>query len=208
MAYIPIFYEIKDRICLVVGGGSVAYRKIRALLDFEAKVVCVAEQVCEDVLRLSEAQESGRLDLICTSYEPADCDGKALVIAATDDVQLNHRIAEYCKDRGILVNAVDQKEDCSFIFPAYVRERNLVAAFSSSGNSPVIAQYLKEQERDILTPLLAELNEYMGEWRPQIQAAYRTMEERKYAYQRILQMTLDSGRIPGEDEIKAILEGE
>ena len=193
MAYIPIFYEIKARICLVVGGGSVAYRKIRALLDFEAKVVCVAEQVCEDVLRLSEAQESGRLDLICKSYEP---------------VQLNHRIAEYCKDRGILVNAVDQKEDCSFIFPAYVRERNLVAAFSSSGNSPVIAQYLKEQERDILTPLLAELNEYMGEWRPQIQAAYRTMEERKYAYQRILRMTLDSGRIPGEDEIKAILEGE
>ena len=120
MAYIPIFYEIKDRICLVVGGGSVAYRKIRALLDFEAKVVCVAEQVCEDVLRLSEAQESGRLDLICKSYEPADCDGKALVIAATDDVQLNHRIAEYCKDRGILVNAVDQKEDCTFIFPSYV----------------------------------------------------------------------------------------
>ena len=103
---------------------------------------------------------------------------------------------------------MDQKEDCSFIFPAYVRERNLVAAFSSSGNSPVIAQYLKEQERDILTPLLAELNEYMGEWRPQIQAAYRTMEERKYAYQRGGGGGGGGGGVPGEDEIKAILEGE
>lgn len=208
MAYFPIFYDVKERVCLVVGGGVVALRKIQALLEFEAKVVCVAEQVSEELLRLSEEKENYQLELIRKSYEPADCDGKALVIAATDDEKLNHRIAEYCKDRGILVNAVDQKEDCSFIFPAYVREKNLIAAFSSGGNSPVIAQYLRDQEQDILTPLLAELNECMGEWRPKIQTAYETVEERKRVYQRILRMTLDSGEIPGEDEIKAILEGE
>ena len=58
---------------------------------------------------------------------------------------------------------MDQKEDCSFIFSSYIKEKNLIAAFSSGGNSPVLAQYLKSQEKEILTPFLGELNEYMGE---------------------------------------------
>ena len=69
-----------------------------------------------------------------------------MVIDATDDNALNHEIAEYCKAKDSMVNAVDQKADCSFIFPSYIKEKNLVAAFSSGGNSPVLTQYLKGKE--------------------------------------------------------------
>ena len=119
-----------------------------------------------------------------------------MVIAATDDSALNHEIAEYCKAKYIMVNAVDQKDDCSFIFPSYIKEKNLVAAFSSGGNSPVLTQYLKGKEQEILTPFLGELNEYMGQIREKVIAQYDTEAERKRVFKEILCAAIDNGRIP------------
>ena len=119
-----------------------------------------------------------------------------MVIAATDDSVLNHEIAEYCKAKDIMVNAVDQKADCSFIFPSYIKEKNLVAAFSSGGNSPVLTQYLKGKEQEILTPFLGELNEYMGQIREKVIAQYGTEAERKRVFKEILCAAIDNGRIP------------
>ena len=119
-----------------------------------------------------------------------------MVIAATDDNALNHEIAEYCKAKDIMVNAVDQKADCSFIFPSYIKEKNLVAAFSSGGNSPVLTQYLKGKEQEILTPFLGELNEYMGQIRERVIAQYDTQAERKRVFKEILCAAIDNGRIP------------
>ena len=119
-----------------------------------------------------------------------------MVIAATDDNALNHEIAEYCKANGIMVNAVDQKADCNFIFPSYIKEKNLVAAFSSGGNSPVLTQYLKGKEQEILTPFLGELNEYMGQIRKKVIAQYDTEAERKRVFKEILCAAIDNGRIP------------
>lgn len=119
-----------------------------------------------------------------------------MVIAATDDNALNHEIAEYCKAKDIMVNAVDQKTDCSFIFPSYIKEKNLVAAFSSGGNSPVLTQYLKGKEQEILTPFLGELNEYMGQIREKVIAQYDTQAERKRVFKEILCAAIDNGRIP------------
>ena len=145
MAYFPMFVDMTERECLIVGGGNVAYRKVMVMLDFGAKVTVVAE---------------------------------------------------YCKAKGIMVNAVDQKADCSFIFPSYVKEKNLVAAFSSSGNSPVLTQYLKGKEQEILTPFLGELNEYMGQIREKVIAEYDTEAERKRVFKEILCAAIDNGRIP------------
>ena len=95
-----------------------------------------------------------------------------------------------------MVNAVDQKADCSFIFPSYIKEKNLVAAFSSGGNSPVLTQYLKGKEQEILTPFLGELNEYMGQIREKVIAQYDTEAERKRVFKEILCVAIDNGRIP------------
>lgn len=199
MAYFPMFVDMTERECLIVGGGNVAYRKVMVMLDFGAKVTVVAEDICEELRKLTiddTANKENRITFIKRRFERKDCDGMEMVIAATDDNALNHEIAEYCKAKGIMVNAVDQKADCSFIFPSYIKEKNLVAAFSSGGNSPVLTQYLKGKEKEILTPFLGELNEYMGQIREKVIAEYDTEAERKRVFKEILCSAIDNGRIP------------
>lgn len=217
MAYFPMFVDLTDKTCLVVGGGEVAYRKVKTLLDFDAKVTVVAESVCPKLAELAEArnvisenkmltacgQDAEKADAleqkitICVRpFQKEDCDGRLLVVAATDDKELNHNIAEYCKAAGIMVNAVDQKDDCSFIFSSYVREQNLVAAFSSGGKSPVLTQYLKKKETDILTPFLGTLNEYMGDIRADIISKYDSEEERKRAFCDIVYSAIENQKLP------------
>lgn len=209
MAYFPMFVDLTERECLIVGGGNVAYRKVIVMLDFGAKVTVVAEDICDELRKLTiddiasedktgsyTANKENRITFIKRRFERKDCDGMEMVIAATDDNALNHEIAEYCKAKDIMVNVVDQKADCSFIFPSYIKEKNLVAAFSSGGNSPVLAQYLKGKEQEILTPFLGELNEYMGQIREKVIAQYDTEAERKRVFKEILCAAIDNGRIP------------
>ena len=217
MAYFPMFVDLTDKTCLVVGGGEVAYRKVKTLLDFDAKVTVVAESVCprraglagarnvtsENKMLTACGQDAEKADAleqkitICVRpFQKEDCDGRLLVVAATDDKELNHNIAEYCKAAGIMVNAVDQKDDCSFIFSSYVREQNLVAAFSSGGKSPVLTQYLKKKETDILTPFLGTLNEYMGDIRADIISKYDSEEERKRAFCDIVYSAIENQKLP------------
>ena len=209
MAYFPMFVDMTERECLIVGGGNVAYRKVIVMLDFGAKVTVVAENICDELRKLKlddiasedntgsyTANKENRITFIKRRFERKDCDGMEMVIAATDDNALNHEIAEYCKAKDIMVNAVDKKADCSFIFPSYIKEKNLVAAFSSGGNSPVLTQYLKGKEQEILTPFLGELNEYMGQIREKVIAQYDTEAERKRVFKEILCAAIDNGRIP------------
>ena len=209
MAYFPMFVDMTERECLIVGGGNVAYRKVIVMLDFGAKVTVVAENICDELRKLTlddiasedntgsyTANKENRITFIKRRFERKDCDGMEMVIAATDDNALNHEIAEYCKAKDIMVNAVDKKADCSFIFPSYIKEKNLVAAFSSGGNSPVLTQYLKGKEQEILTPFLGELNEYMGQIREKVIAQYDTEAERKRVFKEILCAAIDNGRIP------------
>ena len=230
MAYFPMFVDMTERECLIVGGGNVAYRKVIVMLDFGAKVTVVAEDICDELRKLTiddiasedktgsytankennqtdsdaankennkpDSDAADRITIIKRRFDRKDCNGMEMVIVATDDNALNHEIAEYCKANGIMVNAVDQKADCSFIFPSYIKEKNLVAAFSSGGNSPVLTQYLKGKEKEILTPFLGELNEYMGQIRDKVIAQYDTQAERKRVFKEILCAAIDNGRIP------------
>lgn len=230
MAYFPMFVDMTERECLIVGGGNVAYRKVSVMLDFGAKVTVVAEDICDELRKLTiddiasedktgsytankennqtdsdaankennkpDSDAADRITIIKRRFDRKDCNGMEMVIVATDDNALNHEIAEYCKANGIMVNAVDQKADCSFIFPSYIKEKNLVAAFSSGGNSPVLTQYLKGKEKEILTPFLGELNEYMGQIREKVIAQYDTEAGRKRVFKEILCAAIDNGRIP------------
>ena len=145
MAFFPMFIELKNASCLIVGGGKVAYRKAIVLKDFGADITIVSPIISEDIKRDRK--------IICLEkyFEDADLEERTLVVAATDDKELNHSIAQLCLKRKIPVNAVDQIEDCSFIFPSYVKEKNVVAAVSSGGNSPVITQYLKSRIKKMMS---------------------------------------------------------
>ena len=141
MAYFPMFVDLTDANCLVVGGGSVALRKVNVLLDFGAKVHVIAKEISMDLAALSEKMD--HLLLEQREFTPFDLQDRKLVIVATSDNELNGQIYMMCSEGGIPVNVVDDQEKCSFIFPSYIKEQNLVGAFSSGGNSPALTQYLK-----------------------------------------------------------------
>ncbi len=199
MAYFPLFVELKGARCLVVGGGQIALHKAKVLHEFGAEVTAVAKEV------LPELKE------VCVScrkrgFLPEDLDGQALVVAATDDAGLNRRISILCRTRRIPVNAVDQIEDCSFIFPAYLKEEEVVAAFVSGGQSPVVTQYLKEQTRPVLTELVGRLASQLGSLRETVKRSVPE-RERKAVYRELLRLGLERERILTEEEIGQILGG-
>lgn len=198
MSYFPMFIELKDRRCLVAGGGRIALHKIKILMDFGAVVTVVSPDILPEIRQMElESYRQKR-------FHPSDLDGQQLVIAATDDEEENHRIAQVCRDRNLPVNAVDQIEDCSFIFPSYIKKGEVVAAFSSGGQSPLVTQYLKAQMMPILTDLLAKLAERLGDSRKSVQ---RLCPEhaRKTVYQEILSLGLEKGSVPSDEEIRRII---
>ena len=97
MAYFPMYVEIKDNDCLIVGGGRVALRKVEVLLDFQAKVHVIAEEMCDEI---NELFEKNRIVVTKKKFEPEDIDKCILVVAATDNHQLNHKISEIAKRKG------------------------------------------------------------------------------------------------------------
>lgn len=207
MAFFPMFVDLTGADCLVVGGGRIACHKVKILLDFEAKVQVISREFDEG-LRVLEKNSRDRLCLVEKVYEDSDCEGRSLVVAATDDGNVNHQVANACKSRGIPVNAVDQKEDCTFIFPSYVKEGKLVAAFSSGGNSPLLTQVLKEEEKERLTPFLGSLNDRLGECREYVQQRVLLPEKRKEIYGRIYEISLQENEVMSLERIREMMEDE
>lgn len=203
MAYFPMFVDLTDANCLIVGGGDVALRKVNVLLDFGAKVHLVAKEISMEIAALSE--ETDHLLLEQREFTPLDLQGRALVVAATSDEELNASISMMCKEGNIPVNIVDDKEKCSFIFPSYVKEQNLVGAFSSGGNSPALTQYLRNKEKEVLTPRLGELNEMLGRWRQPIVELFPLEESRKSAFEQLIDYALCYDGIPTDEEVEELL---
>lgn len=200
MSYFPMFIELKDRYCLVVGGGRIALHKVKVMKEFGARIKVIAPKILPEILRIEEV-ECCRKD-----FEKEDLKNQELVIVATDHPEQNHRISQMCRMEKIPVNVVDQIEDCSFIFSAYLKEGEVVAAFSSGGQSPVIAQYLKTQMRPILTSQLGELAACLGGIRERVQKLIKTEEGRREIYRELLQIGLERGTIPSVDEIEKLIE--
>ena len=199
MAYFPMFIDIKGQSCLIVGGGRVALRKVRVLQDFGARVTVAAPDILAEI--------EGAEGVICLrrEYDENLLAGMGLVVAATDDAEKNRMISRHCMERKIPVNAVDQIEDCSFIFPSYVRRGELVAAFSSGGKSPLMTQYLKAKIEPEMTEFTAELTDYLGSIRDEVKAQVETEALRKKVYQQILAFAMEHGKMPEDHQLAEMI---
>jgi precorrin-2 dehydrogenase/sirohydrochlorin ferrochelatase len=142
MTYYPIFLDLKGKEILVVGGGRVAERKVEALLDCGAAIKIVSSNVTD---RLNKIVEVYGLRCFRGEFREKHLEGVSLVIAATDDRNLNHEISKIAKKKGLLINAVDQPPDCNFIVPSIVKKGDLLIAISTSGKSPAFAKKLRVQ---------------------------------------------------------------
>ena len=195
MAYFPVFADLEGKDCLIVGGGYVALRKAKDLVDFGACVVVIAEEVLEDLTHLEGVtilRGSFREDLLDERYYE-------LVVAATDDPEVNRAVGLSCRKRRIPVNVVDDPGKGSFIFPAYLKAKDVVAAFSGGG-SPVLARYMKEESRSLVTERLGEIGELLAGCRPYVRSLGLGAEEKKALYEKILEAALKARELPTEEE--------
>jgi precorrin-2 dehydrogenase/sirohydrochlorin ferrochelatase len=162
---LPIFLKMKDRPCLVVGGGNIALEKIRVLLDCETAVRAVAPEVLSEIDQMAR---DGTIVLRRKEYAEGDLAGVSFVIAATNDQKLNHRVYTEARAQGRLVNVVDDPEYCDFYFGSIVRRGALQVAISTSGESPAFAQRLKQEIDEALPSDTDSWLARLGELRRQI----------------------------------------
>lgn len=146
MAYFPLFINLKDKNVLVIGGGQVAERKVKILLQFSPNITVIAKEIKSEKLR--EFYKDKKINLIERTFEFYDLENKDLVIVAVDNIDLQEKIYKECIKRKIPINSVDSIDFCSFIFPAVIKEKDLVIGISTSGKAPALTGKLKEIIKD------------------------------------------------------------
>ncbi|HUO85202.1 MAG TPA: bifunctional precorrin-2 dehydrogenase/sirohydrochlorin ferrochelatase [Thermoanaerobaculia bacterium] len=154
----PLFLDLRGRRVLVVGGGSVASRKVQSLLEAGARVTVTAPEISDGIAAM--AIPSAGLDLMRREWRAEDLEGATLAIAASNDREVNLRVASECRSRGILVNVVDDPSACDFFVPAVVERGVLRLAISTGGASPAVARLLRETLEELIDSsweLLADL---------------------------------------------------
>jgi precorrin-2 dehydrogenase/sirohydrochlorin ferrochelatase len=172
----PIFVKIAGRQCLVVGAGSMAADKISLLLDSGARVRVLAPSANPRVKELSAA---GKIEWTQRDFSPDDLANTFLVIAATSDYAVNRAVFLEAQSRGILCNSVDDPPHCDFYFPAVVRRGDLQIAISTAGESPALAQRLRQELETCLDESAGDWVHLVGALRREILAAHPPSEERK-----------------------------
>lgn len=145
--FFPVMVDLSAMEVLVVGGGRIAYRKVKKLLDFGGRVKVIAPEFCQDLYSLAKYLDDGeRLIMISRPFEVTDLEGHSLVYLATDDKDLNSQIGDICKSKKILVNRLDDHRDSSFINMATRRKeyrgQDVLLAVSCFGENPSLTRDL------------------------------------------------------------------
>lgn len=151
--------------CIVVGGGNVAERKVRSLLETGATVRVISPDLTET---LQEWAAQGAIQHVPRAYQPGDLEGAFLTFAATDNREINQAISVEAESRRSLVNVVDDPELCNFTVPAVVHRGSLTVSISTAGQSPALAAYLRQQIEEFVGPEYAHFLDILGELRDQV----------------------------------------
>lgn len=200
MAYFPFFVNIKNKKCYIFGGGMVAYRKVEALLEFEADITLISPKVCDEILNLKD-----KLQIIHRKYREEDIDDAFFVIAATDDQKVNSDISEACMKRNILVNVVDELKECSFLFPAYVKKGDISIGITTSGKSPVMAGRMKKMIQDILPDYYETLVDTLGGFRAIIKEKIASAKVRSEIFKELAHIGVKNAGKVTMDEVDTLI---
>lgn len=187
MEYLPINLNIKNKSCLVVGGGNIALRKSKQLINAGAKLTIVAPEFHSDLQTLSLTEN---IELITTNYQVDQLDNKLLVIAATDDKKTNQAIYTDAEQKGIMVNVVDAPELCRFIMPSVINRSPLTIAISSGGSAPVLARMLREKIEWMLPVNIGAFLSKVKKDRKTIAKRFPKMSERRNFWEHFFESKL------------------
>ncbi|GGK75962.1 siroheme synthase CysG [Amphritea balenae] len=204
MDYLPLFFKLENKVALLVGGGQVALRKATLLVRAGARVTVVAHVVEPELAELVE-QHGGQV--IIGEYHSALLDDAYLVVAATDDSELNERVHYDSIARHLPVNVVDSPALCTFIFPAIVDRSPIVIGISSGGESPVLARLLRAKLETWIPQGYSRLGKLVGRFRSQVKSKFGSVEQRRIFWEKILQGQVAENVFAGRDaEAETLLE--
>ena len=183
MRYYPIHLDIKNRDCLIVGGGVVATRKVSTLIECGARVTVVSPDPRPELTKLAS---EGSVTLKKRAYRKDDLTGMFLVIGATDDERLNRQISKDAEQAQILCNIADRPEVCNFILPSIVCRGDLVITISTSGKSPALAKHLRQKLETQFGPEYADFLFLMGAIRRRLLSEAHEPEAHKALFNQLI----------------------
>lgn len=213
MGYFPFFVELKGKRGVIVGGGNVAARKVEKLLLFGPKLTVVAPDIeaCVRILQgeLPQTDAAASLHFEERDFRVEDLQDADFVIAATDDETLNGRIADICREKRIPVNVVDDREKCTFFFPALVKDGPLTVGISTDGKSPLAASWVRREIAEMLPESIGNIIDLLGQMRPVVMALEVEEQDRKKLFEELFfycMECLDRGQEITEKELTKLVE--
>ena len=176
MRYYPLFADLNDKICCVVGGGTVAERKVRVLLKCRARVIVYSPRLTAGLEKLSKAGK-----IVCRKSVPGKefLRGVFLVVAATNNRSINSLVSCACRKKNILVNVVDVPGESNFIVPSFVENKGLVIAVSTSGQAPCLAKKIRKDLAKDFLPRYSGLLKELSSVRNRLKASNCPFSRRK-----------------------------
>src|SRR5476651_1415882 len=182
MDYFPLFCQLHNKACLLVGAGEVAERKARLLLDAGAKLTVNAASFTP---QFDVWAAEGKAKLLTGAFSPQLVDEMWLVIAATDSEQVNQAVSVAAEQRRVFCNVVDAPQSASFIMPSIIDRSPLMIAVSSGGNAPVLARLLRERLEAILPQHLGKLAQTAGKLRQRVKSHFHDMPQRRRWWEKL-----------------------
>ncbi|MFH1338556.1 MAG: bifunctional precorrin-2 dehydrogenase/sirohydrochlorin ferrochelatase [Candidatus Omnitrophota bacterium] len=176
MGYYPVLFDLEGKKCVVIGGGNVARRKVRSLLKSEARVCVISPELNPALRRLSK---EGEISWIKSDYRKKFLRGAFLVIAATDNKQVNSKVSRDAAAANVLVNVVDSPSESSFIVPAVIRDGDLIVGISTSGQVPYLSRKIKEDIKESIIPRYGKALAALKNARRQLKASCPSFKKRK-----------------------------
>jgi uroporphyrin-III C-methyltransferase/precorrin-2 dehydrogenase/sirohydrochlorin ferrochelatase len=197
MDFLPIFLNLKQRPCVVIGGGEVASRKVSLLLDAGAEITVYAPDLGETIRRWAGG---GKIKHVAQEFRPEMLDGCVLVIAATDDRAINQQVSEAAKARNIPVNVVDQPDLCTFIMPSIVDRSPVIVAVSTGGRSPVLARLIRARLETLIPAGYGRLAHLVAAFRDKVKKRFTHSSRRRQFWEEVLQSRIAELVYSGQEE--------
>jgi len=197
MRYYPIFLDIKDKPCVVIGGGNVAERKVISLLDAGARVVVISPVLTPALKKLVREKI---INYCPKPYEDGDLKGFFLAYSATDNSSVNRKVFNEAKREGILLNVVDVPKLCNFIVPSVVDRGDLLIAISTSGKSPALAKKIRKHLEREFGEEYAVFLDIMGKVREKVLTRSKESDTNKRIFEKLVNSPLLEWIRKGEKE--------
>ncbi len=195
--------RLSGRRCLVVGGGEIGLEKVEGLLACDAEVVLVAPEAVDGLRALAD---EGSIEWQRRTYETGDLEGTFMVIACTDDTEINIRVFDDAERRAMLVNIVDVPPLCNFILPAIVRTGPLAIAISTAGASPALAKRMKREVAELFGEEYARLAIMLNDARGWAKGTLATYQDRKAFFEGIVNGQPDPVELLRAGDEQAVLD--